>query len=217
MAVALHPVAKAEDIEALFDWLEERPELPLPVRHWDMPQIDTPDWEEGHRGQAFHVWVDTQEELDELAMHLDEEAEARPRDTTARGKVVGPTGIRRRFGTAAYEVLLPAELPGSLTEPEREDETPVVIPTRSERCAGLKAMYQWLAERPQMPRPSAPIEGEQAVIFVGSARSRSQYEELVALFDRVDRPEDLPGNTRTTQVRRFFGGGVEYLLLARER
>ena len=205
--VATDRRAQIDGMQEMFDWLGERPSLPLPLHGaWAMPGEGD---RYGEDGDAFHVFAHTPGELDRLVKCFDDYEDA-PR------RWQHPVGVRRLFGPVAYEVLLdehPWPDPLGLRCIDRRPE-----PTRSKRLAGLGEMISWLSARPDLRLPitgarmyagSVKVGGDDLVVFGMSATSTDEQDALLALFDRVERwPADQP--TYVKRRRRRFSGGIVY-------
>jgi hypothetical protein len=193
-----------EDFEEMLGWLADRPALPLPIHGaWAMPPTGD---RYGEDGEAFHTFV-SQTELEGLASLFDHLEESPPYP-------FNPTGARRRFGSAAYEVLLDDDLaattwhPWSLRRFDRPDET-----LRSARISGLLEMAAWLRERQDLPFPThaaKPVPGDERedLIFGCWAADIAEREMLAESFDRFDKPDYLPSYVDV--ARRSFAGGIGY-------
>lgn len=201
-----------DEFQEMLGWLSERPELPLPVHgSWAMP----PTGERyGEDGSAYHVFAGSRGEFEALSGFFDriEEAPKYP---------FNPVGVRRRFGSVAYEVLLderlsPATLPWS---PRRLVASTEAV--RSARLVGLFELIGWLRERPPLPLPlleadafpvTANHQEEVGLVFRVGIGSHAEHDALARSFDQIDRPDDLPSYVEDP-VRRDFAGGIGYELV----
>jgi hypothetical protein len=181
----------------MLKWLDERPDLPLPVQGaWAMSPTGG---SYGEDGDAFHVFVSSQGEVDSLANQFDEFEEA-PQYP------FNPSGVRRVFRSVAYEILL-----GWQPSLAADDLQPV----RSGRIAGLLEMVAFLAKRPDLPLPlhaawvtSLEPDPKDDLIFTVWAASEGERDRLAGQFDRVDRRADLP--LYVNRPSRLFSAGVRY-------
>jgi hypothetical protein len=187
-----------EGVGTMLAWLEERPELPLPLHG---------AWTLAEDGKGFHVFTDSEAELDRLAGAFDSPQDVADRDYP---------GIRQHFGAVAYELLLDEDRWRDGLGAWRVDSRP--DPVRSARVVAMAEMFEWLRGRPALPLPTlgaflnaGEAEGgeDDLVLFKVYAEDAAEQEALLGEFDRVDRfPADLPSYVKP--ARRAFGAGVAF-------
>jgi hypothetical protein len=189
-----------DDTLAMIEYLEEHPDLPLPIQGaWAMP----PTGEDyGQEGDAFHVFVDSKGKLEALADQLD-------RREASSAYPFHPVGVRRGFGSIAYELLVDEEQPFAVWR------TLDIQPERPQRLRGIAAMYRWLGSRHVLPLPThdlrpfrADPKPDEELLFLGMVDTGTDRDRVASEFDRIDRRPDLPAYRRN--VGRVFDGGVRY-------
>ncbi|MFL5900342.1 MAG: hypothetical protein ACJ75S_04015 [Solirubrobacterales bacterium] len=193
---------RLDGMQTMLNWLAERPTLPLPVHGaWAMPSKG-PRY--GEDGEAFHVFVNSPAELDVLAGLFDEI------EPVTGEHHAYPTGMRRRFGSVAYEVLVDPELDRSASRSWAHCLGSPTGSLRLERIAGLREMVNWLAERPALRFPwhGADVYGEHDLLFREWAADSAELDRLAGSFDRLDKLAGLPRYVRP--VRRDFAGRIGY-------